>query len=129
MCPDPANKIRTEPDLSINTLASNFFGLKLSYKFSLDDNGVTYVWSHPNLKPIQTTIYNELNGCNNKNENGFDVTCLKCTSGKSTIIITSLTVRLSLDTNVTFAVSGATKLDDVDFMIKGMLSIICGLFM
>ena len=132
MCPDATNRIQTEPVLSNNILANNYFGLKLSYKFISDGNNVIYAWSHPNLTPSQTTIYSQtINGsCNNNNESGFHVTCQQATCGESTVVTTSLDLRFLLNRSVKFAVKhGTTMLDHVDVMIRGMLLSICDLFM
>ena len=126
ICLDPSNKIQTEPVLVENTLAKNFNGIKLSVKFQLIRN--FYFWTHPGLTLSQTTIYNPIlhTACRNKSENAFRVTCQEVLCGKSTYIISSLTLMFSLNTNVTFAVyqhNGplTVKVASIDVRVKGKL--------
>ena len=121
MCSDLSNTIQTEPVLNENTLAKNFYGLKLSIKFLLREDA--YYWTHPGLNRPQTTIYQGIAQCQSKTEDGFKVTCQKFFCSGSAYIISSLTLMFPLVHNVTFGVSPTpitnNPLDVVAVMVKG----------
>ena len=124
VCSDLSNTIQTEPVLNENTLAKNFYGLRLSIKFLLRKD--SYYWTHPGLKnrpQTQTTIYQKIAPCKSKKENGFKVTCQKFPCDGSTYIISSLTLMFPLVHNVVFGVNpisiNNTPLDLITVMVKG----------
>ena len=122
VCSDPSNEIQTEPVLVQNVLARNFNELKLSVKLQLV--GDLYYWTHPGLTRSQTTIYNPISQCTFDRENGFEVICQKVSCGKSTYIISSLTLMFSLDTDVTFTVyqqNSFLQVAAINIHVKGKL--------
>ena len=121
LCSDPSNTIQTDPVLNKNTLAKNFYGLKLSIKFFLGD--YLYQWVHRGLARSETTIYQKLAPCQSTNEFGFKVTCQKVFCNGSPYIISSLTLMFPLVQNVTFIVSPTpvnnNRLALIAVMVKG----------
>ena len=121
MCSDLSNTIETEPVLNENTLAKNFSGLKLSIKFLLHED--VYYWTHPGLSWPLTTIYQGIAKCQNKNDNGFKVTCQKFFCSGSAYIISSLTLMFPLVHNVAFGVSRTLNannpLDMIAIVVNG----------
>ena len=123
VCSDLSNTIQTEPVLNENTLAKNFYGLKLSIKFLLREDA--YYWNIPGLdeRQTQTAIYHQIAKCQNKNENGFKVTCQKFFCSGSAYIISSLTLMFPLVHDVAFSVSRNLNpnnpLDLIAVVVKG----------
>ena len=123
VCSNALNTIQTEPVLINNIVARNFKGLKLSVEFQLI--GDIYYWTHPGLISSEITLFSSLAQCRNRSEYAvFWVTCQEVFCQGSTFIISSLTVMLPLDKNITFAVYGRTHsnsigLPSIDIDVKG----------